>query len=68
MEEGKDNCFAYHEYIQLYRLFAQKKREQPKFIGCQYNVLDRGLRVVTDDKLGGKKHRSLSSIRLSVKL
>ena len=39
--------------IQLQRLFAQKKLEEPQFIGCQHHVLDRVLRIVIDDELGG---------------
>ena len=39
--------------IQLQRLFAQKKLEEPQFIGCQHHVLDRLLRLVMDDELGG---------------
>ena len=39
--------------IQLQRLFAGKKLEKPQFVGCQHHVLDRMLRLVMDDKLGG---------------
>ena len=39
--------------IQLQRLFAQKKLEEPQFIGCQHHVLDRVLCIVMDDELGG---------------
>ena len=38
---------------QLQRLFTQKKLEEPQFIGCQYHILDRVLRLVMDDDLGG---------------
>src|SRR5580704_19702805 len=38
---------------QLQRLFSEKKLEEPQFIGCQHHVLDRVLRVVMDEELGG---------------
>ena len=39
--------------FQLQRMFAQKNLETPHFIGCQYHILDRVLRVVMDHELGG---------------
>lgn len=39
--------------IQLQRLFAEKKLEESKFIGCQYHVIDRRFRLVMDVELAG---------------
>ena len=39
--------------IQLKRLFAQKKLEEPQFIGCQHHILDRVLRLLMNEELGG---------------
>ena len=41
--------------VQLQRMFAKKKLEEPQFIGCQHHVLDRVLRIFMDDKIGGNK-------------
>ena len=40
--------------IALQRMFSQKGVSKPQFISCQHHVLDRILRVVMDDELGGK--------------
>ena len=33
--------------------FFFKNRKKPQLIGCQHNVLDRVLRIVMDEELGG---------------
>jgi hypothetical protein len=40
--------------VRLQRKFLEKGASKPQFISCQHHVLDRILRVVMDEELGGK--------------
>jgi len=39
--------------VSLKKMFSEKGFSQPQFISCQHHVLDRILRLVMDEKLGG---------------
>ena len=39
--------------VSLKRMFSEKGFSQPQFISCQHHVLDRILRLVMDEELGG---------------
>ena len=47
----KINIYYSHSVTKTF--FFQKNREEPQFIGCQHHLIDRVLRIIMDEELGG---------------